>query len=167
MNRINRLIALLEQNTALYEQLLAAVEEENLAIQRCDMPRTSELVKEKENLSTQLKTVDAARKDLLAEIASGIGENADTLTIGQLAARAENAPVRARLMAVREKLLKYAAETREKNEFNRRLIGRAMNTIKETLRFSNALIGGNGDTYSNGKRVEGKMPSGMVVTRSY
>jgi flagellar biosynthesis/type III secretory pathway chaperone len=167
MNRTDKLIALLEQNADLYEQLMAAVEEENLAIQRCDMPRTGELVKEKEKLSGQLKTVDAARKTLLAEIASSIGENADTLTIDQLADRAENRPVRARMMTVREKLLKYAADIREKNEFNRRLIGRAMNTIKETLRFSNALIGGNGDTYSNGKRVEGKMPSGMVVTRSY
>ncbi len=164
---INQLIGLLEQNSNLYGEMISKVEEENLAIQRCDLDRLNELVKEKENISLKLKMVDESRKNLLVKIASETGKAANEITIGELAEMPENASVRGRLLAVKERLLGDAAATKERNDFNRRLIGRAMNTIKESLRYANNLVGGPGNTYSNGKHVEGRMPSGMVVTRSY
>ncbi|MBI5178045.1 MAG: flagellar protein FlgN [Nitrospinae bacterium] len=166
MNLVNQLAGLLEQNAQLYEQMCVKAEEEARAIQTADFARLDELLKERENLALKLRLLDENRKSLVAKIAQSIGKRGEEITLGWLADIQANETVKAGLLAAKDRLVAASEKAKDLSDFNRRLIGRAMTTIRESLRFASVLIG-QPDTYSNGRTVAGRMPSGMMVTKAY
>lgn len=167
MNAPARLLDLLERNVAIYEDLARNSEKEHLAIQTCDLSRLNALVQEKEKLAIKLITVDKARNAVLEEIAAATKRDAATITLTEITAIPEGRALKAKLLAASDHLKKAANTAREKSDFSRRLISRALDTVVDTIRYANGLTGGETSTYSNAKTMGNKMRSGVMVTRSY
>lgn len=167
MNAPARLLELLERNTRIYEELARNCDKEHQAVQNCDLPRLDELMREKEKLALKLMTADKARSSVLEEIAAAMKRDAAAITLAEIANVPEGRALKAKLLAAGGQLKKAAAAAREKSDFSRRLIGRALDTVVETIRCTNALTGGETSTYSNAKTMGNKMRSGVMVTRSY
>lgn len=167
MNAPARLLELLDRNARAYEELARNCDLEYQAVQACDLSRLDELVKEKERLALRLKMAEEARGALLETIAAAMKRDAAAITLAEIAAAPEGRALKEKLLAAGGRLKKAADTAREKSDFSRRLIGRALDTVVETLRCANALAGGETATYSNAKTVGNKMRSGVMVTRSY
>ncbi len=167
MNAATQLLELLERNAALYEDLARNCDLEQAAVKQCDLPRLGELVKEKENLALKLKMMDEARGALLGRIAQEMRRDSAALTLADVAARPQAWTVKGRLLAAGERLKKAADAARDKSDFSRRLISRALDNVVGALRGANALAGGNAATYSNAKTLASAVRSGMMVARSY
>lgn len=167
MNASARLLELLERNAGIYEELARNSGMEHLAVQACDLPRLNELVKEKEKLAFQLVTADKARNAVLEEIAAAMKRDAATITLAEIAVAPEGRALKTKLLAAGGRLKNAAGAAREKSDFSRRLIGRALDTVVETIRYANGLTGGETSTYSNSKTMGNKMRSGVMVTRAY
>lgn len=167
MNAPARLLELLKRNAGIYEELARNSDKEQLAVQACDMPRLNELMKEKEKLALKLITADMARKAVLEEIATAMKRDAATITLTEITAVPDGRALKTQLLDASDHLKKAANAAREKSDFSRRLIGRALDTVVETIRYTNGLTGGEASTYSNLKTMGNKMRSGVMVTRSY
>jgi hypothetical protein len=124
-------------------------------------------MKEKEAISAKLRVMGESMRKLIGEIALEINKPVGELTLTTLAKLHEKTPEGNRLLTSREKLLAISAKTAELNNFNRSLLGNAVNITKKCIKYINNLTGGAADTYSSGKIVEGKMRSGMILTRTY
>ncbi len=167
MNAAARLVELLERNARIYEDLARICDKEQLAVQACDLSRLDELMKEKEKLALKLITAEKTRSGLMEEIAVSMKRDAATITLAEIAASPEGRALKAKLLAAGGHLNSVLNAARERSDFSRRLIGRALDTIVETIRCANALTGGETSTYSsNVKTMGNKMRSGVMVTRS-
>ncbi|MBI5637393.1 MAG: flagellar protein FlgN [Nitrospinae bacterium] len=162
-----RLLELLDRNAHAYEELARNCDLEYQAVQACDLSRLDTLMKEKEQLALKLKMAEEARGALLEMIAAAMRRNAADITLAEIAAAPEGRALKEKLLAAGGRLKKAMDTAREKSDFSRRLIGRALDTVVETIRYANALAGGETATYSNAKTMGGKMRSGVMVTRSY
>ncbi len=167
MNAPERLLELLESSARMYEDFSSSCEMEHLAVQAGDLPRLKKLMAEKEKLAVKLLAVNTARNALQEEIASAMKRNAADITLSEIAASPQGRALKAKLLSAGDRLNKAAKSAREKSDFGRRLIGRAMNTVVETIRYATALTGGETSTYSNAKTMGSKMRSGVMVARTY
>ena len=167
MNATARLLELLDRGARDYEEMARICDTEQQAVQACDLPRLNKLMREKENLALRLKASEEARGALIEMIAATMKRNPAALTLAEIAAAPEGHALKARLVAAGERLKKAASAAREKSDFSRRLIGRALDTVVEAMRCANTLAGGETATYSSAKTVGNKMRSGVMVTRSY
>lgn len=167
MNAQARLLELLERNAMIYEELARNSDMEHQAVQACDIRRLDVLVKEKEKLALKLVMADKARNAVLEEIAAAMKRDAAAITLAEITAAPEGRALKAQLLAASGRLKKAANVAREKSDFSRRLIGRALDTVVETIRFASGLTGGETSTYSNAKTMSGKMRSGVMVTKAY
>lgn len=167
MNAPARLLELLERTARIYEDLARNCEMEQLAVQACNLPRLNELIMEKEKLAIQLMKADKARTAILEEIAAAMKRDASAITLAEIAAAPDGRALRTNLLSAGGHLKKASNAAREKSDFSRRLIGRALGTVVDTIRCASSLTGGETSTYSNTKTMGGKMRSGVMVARSY
>ncbi len=167
MNATARLLELLEDTVRLYEDLSRNCEMEQLAVQACDLPRLATLMVEKQKLAVNLLAADKARNALQKEIAAAMKRDSITITLAEIAAAPEGRALKAELLSAGGRLKNAAKTAREKSDFGRRLIGRALDTVVDTIRCATALTGGETSTYSNTKTMSGKMRPGVMVTRSF
>lgn len=166
MKLINSLVDLMEENLELYGQIAQKTRDEAEKIQKGSLNELGEIVKEKETIALQLKSVERARGALLMKIAQKLKRPPAEITMTLLADRPENKKARGKLLDLREKLTEAAVSTRRQNDFNRSLIGRAVGSIRESLSYANSLLDP-GVTYSGGRLIDVKIPAGRMVTRSY
>jgi flagellar biosynthesis/type III secretory pathway chaperone len=72
---LTKLSGLLEQETELYQALLAAIDEEKRAVISSNLTQLNETTKVKENLLLTLRILDEQRSHLLRKLADLLGES--------------------------------------------------------------------------------------------
>jgi hypothetical protein len=168
MNTIDQLIELLEKERALYGQLLELLEGERLSLMMWNSTDIADKSREKEELSGKLKAMGETMRHLIGKIAEESGKSAADITLGGIAETLGDRETGKRLMTIRGKLLEVSAKAAELNNTNRALIANAVNITKRCLKYMNRLTGGTEtDTYSGARLVEGRVRSGMMLTRTF
>lgn len=167
MNLTQQLIGLLGQTAAFYEKVAQASLREQKSMKAMDFAGLSDATSEKETLVLQLKMLEGSRQALVEKIAARAGLDPRKAGLRDIAASAEAGNAGAVLLAAGERLKKAAERASGESDFSRRLIGRALDTVAESIRCANTLLGGPSATYANGGILEGKVRSGMMVERSF
>jgi flagellar biosynthesis/type III secretory pathway chaperone len=167
MNTINQLVELLETEHALYGQLLSLLEGERHSLMMWDSTDIADKAREKEELSGKLKSMGETMRLLIGKIAIESGKSAAELTLAGIAENLEDRAMGKRLMATRARLLEVSAKAAELNNANRALISNAVDITKKCLKYMNRFAGSpDVDTYSGARLVEGRIRSGMMLTRT-
>jgi flagellar biosynthesis/type III secretory pathway chaperone len=122
------LIDLLEQEEAIYREMLALLDEEREAMLRMRVDQVMRLTSRKETLALRVKALDESRKMLARRLAAGLGTPPDQVTVTRLC---EQAPfgVAKRLAAAGDRLRQVVAACKTKNEANGRTAACGMNVI--------------------------------------
>ncbi len=163
---ISQLIKILEQNADLYDQLAEKSDRERDVIQSGSLEALNEIIKAKETIVLKLKMLEEARHSLVEKIGAQINMPSLEITLSYLAQVGPNGAHREKLLAVGERLADAANRNKNHNDFNSRLINKAMGSALGSLQFINRFIGP-GETYSSGKIINNAIPAGRLVAKSY
>ncbi|MEE8483783.1 MAG: flagellar protein FlgN [Nitrospinota bacterium] len=166
MKLTSQLIKILEQNADLYDQLAEKSDREKDVIQSRSLEALNEIIKAKETIVLKLKMLEEARRSLIEKIGAKLNMPSSEITLSYLAQLDPNSANGEKLLAVGERLADAAKLNQNHNDFNGRLINRAMGSTLGSLQFINKFIGP-GETYSSGKVINSVLPSGRLVAKSY
>lgn len=118
---VSELTAILSEQAELYEQALALTNEEHDALRGRDPNLVIELVRRKETLLLQIKTLDESRRLILSRIAAAWQIPSSTLTITAIEKQIGAVPEAAALVNVRERLAGCVEKLHKANEINTRI----------------------------------------------
>ena len=137
--QLNELSGLLEQETELYQALLAAIDTEKQAVIAADLEKLNETTKAKENLLLKLRILDEQRSHVLRKLAVLLGQPEDALSLKHLSQMV--APAHAsRLKRCRTKLLSLIAKIQAANSQNRALFSHSLELVKGSMNLLNSLM---------------------------
>jgi flagellar biosynthesis/type III secretory pathway chaperone len=136
---LTELSGLLEQETELYQALLAAIETEKRAVIDTNLENLNEITKAKENLLLKLRILDEGRSHLLRKLADILGQPVDTLNLKKLSRMVE-APHASRLKHCREELLSLITKIQAVNNQNRALFSHSLELVKGSMNLLNNLM---------------------------
>ena len=137
--QLNELSGLLEQETELYQALLAAIDTEKQAVIAADLEKLNETTKAKENLLLKLRILDEQRSHVLRKLAVLLGQPEDALSLKHLSQMV--APAHAsRLKRCRTKLLSLIAKIQAANSQNRALFSHSLELVKGSMNLLNNLM---------------------------
>ena len=136
---LTKLSGLLEQESELYQALLAAIDEEKQAVITSSLAQLSECTKVKENLLLKLRILDEQRSHLLRRLADLLGEPGETLSLKKLSQMVE-APHAARLERCRTRLVSLIANIQAANQRNRDLFSHSLDLVKGSMNLLNNLM---------------------------
>lgn len=136
---LTELSGLLEQETGLYQALLAAIDKEKRAVVATDLEKLNETTKAKENLLLKLRILDEQRSHLLRKLADFLGQPEDALSLKKLSQMVE-APHASRLERCRTKLLSLIAKIQAANSQNRALFSHSLELVKGSMNLLNNLM---------------------------
>ncbi len=155
---IENLITELNDEYALYEQLLKVSMEKTGAIVSNSLDRLSETTEKEQNLADALASVEHKRRETMESVASILGRRPDDVKVTDVIEFLDGQPeFRNPLIEINEKLAKIARRVREINGHNQNLIQEAlsmieyninllqnMNRAPETAEYSKDMFKGNG-----------------------
>ena len=136
---LTKLSGLLEQETELYQALLAAIDEEKRAVISSNLTKLNEITKIKENLLLKLRILDEQRSHLLRKLADLLGEPKEALSLKKLSQMVE-IPHASRLERCRTKLISLIANIQEANQRNRDLFSHSLELVKGSMNLLNNLM---------------------------
>ena len=136
---LTKLSELLEQESELYQALLAAIDEEKRAVIASNLAQLSESTKVKENLLLKLRILDEQRSHLLRKLADLLGEPGETLSLKKLSQMVE-APHAARLERCRTRLVSLIGNIQATNHRNRDLFSHSLDLVKGSMNLLNNLM---------------------------
>lgn len=166
MKQLKKLLLLLSQIEEGYRLMAEKTEAEKSVIEKGRLADLGKIIKEKQAVGLAIKTLEEKRLELLKEMESKIGHTAGGLTLGALADMPENRTFRKKILTIREKLLKAAARAKELNDFNRALVGRAMLSVMDSIKFANALAEP-AVTYSPTREIKTRKTPGTMVKKFF
>ena len=134
-----KLSGLLEQETELYQALLAAIDEEKRAVIATDLAKLNETTKAKENLLLKLRILDEQRSHLLRKLADLLGEPVEALSLKKLSQMVE-VPHASRLERSRSRLVSLIAKIQVANHRNRDLFSHSLELVKGSMNLLNNLM---------------------------
>lgn len=136
---LTKLSGLLEQETELYQALLAAIDEEKRAVISSNLTKLNETTKVKENLLLKLRILDEQRSHLLRKLADLLGESKEALSLKKLSQMVE-IPHASRLERCRTKLISLIANIQAANQRNRDLFSHSLELVKGSMNLLNNLM---------------------------
>jgi flagellar biosynthesis/type III secretory pathway chaperone len=136
---LTKLSGLLEQETELYQALLAAIDEEKRAVISSNLTQLNETTKVKENLLLKLRILDEQRSHLLRKLADLLGESKEALSLKKLSQMVE-IPHASRLERCRMKLISLIANIQAANQRNRDLFSHSLELVKGSMNLLNNLM---------------------------
>ena len=136
---LTKLSGLLEQETELYQALLAAIDEEKRAVISSNLTKLNETTKVKENLLLKLRILDEQRSHLLRKLADLLGESKAALSLKKLSQMVE-IPHASRLECCRTKLISLIANIQAANQRNRDLFSHSLELVKGSMNLLNNLM---------------------------
>lgn len=136
---LTELSGLLEQETELYQELLAAIDKEKRAVIATDLEKLNETTKVKENLLLKLRILEEQRSHLLRKLADLLGQPEETLSLKNLSRMVE-APHASRLKRCRTKLLSVITKIQAANGQNRALFSHSLELVKSSMNLLNNLM---------------------------
>ena len=120
---IENLITELNDEYALYEQLLQVSMEKTGAIVSNNLDRLSETTEKEQRLADALASVEHRRRETMTNVANILGKRPDDVKVMDVVTFLEGQPeFHDPLLAINEKLAKLARKVREVNGHNQNLI---------------------------------------------
>ena len=167
MKAIEKLADTLAENAELYEQIARITIEEKSVLESASLERLGEVIKEKEAVAQRIRALEKKRRALLEEIGKKLGRPPGEITLKEIADTGEyGARYGEKLMSLRERLKKAGKDAAMANDINRSVIGGAITTVLESLRFAVGLIEP-AITYSPRLSIKNSALSGRLVRKSY
>jgi flagellar biosynthesis/type III secretory pathway chaperone len=136
---LTKLSGLLEQETELYQALLAAIDKEKRAVIATDLTKLNETTKVKENLLLKLRILDEQRSHLLRKLADVLHQPMEVLSLKRLSQMVE-APYASRLERCRTRLVSLIAKIQDANHRNRDLFSHSLELVKGSMNLLNNLM---------------------------
>ena len=166
---IENLITELNDEYALYEQLLQVSMEKTGAIVSNNLDRLSETTEKEQRLADALASVEHRRRETMTNVANILGKRPDDVKVMDVVTFLEGQPeFHDPLLSINEKLAKLARKVREVNGHNQNLIQDALEMIEyninlmqnlnrapETAEYSKEMFKGNA-AYAGGADVPGR-----------
>ncbi|NNF99241.1 MAG: flagellar protein FlgN [Desulfobacteraceae bacterium] len=121
-----------EDQVAIYEKLLACLNNEKEAVIAADVTAVDAAVAVKEKLVEDLHALDAAQHDNFRAVSEQSGILPDALTLKKLAALTAN-PQKKTLTDIRDKLAMLAKKVQEKSRANRTLLTHCLGLVNSTF----------------------------------
>ena len=167
MNAIENLADTLAENAELYEKIAQITREEKSVLESASLERLNEVIKEKETIAQKISLLEKKRPKLLEEVGKELGRPPGEITLKELADTEEyGSRYGEKLIALRDRLKSAGEAAAMANDVNRSVIGGAIKTVMESLRFATGLIEP-AITYSQQLAIKSSAPSGRVVRKSY
>ncbi|MFQ5431467.1 MAG: flagellar protein FlgN [Nitrospinota bacterium] len=167
MKAIENLADTLAENAELYERIARITKKEKSVLESASLERLNELIKEKESVAQRIRTLEKKKTALLEEIGKELGRQPGELTLKEIAETKEyGTRYGERLMSLRERLKKAGEAAATANDINRSIIGGAISTVLESIRYAVGLIEP-AITYSPRLSIKNSALSGRVVRKSY
>ena len=131
---IENLITELNDEYALYEQLLQVSMEKTGAIVSNNLDRLSETTEKEQRLADALASVEHRRRETMTNVANILGKRPDDVKVMDVVTFLEGQPeFHDPLLAINEKLAKLARKVREVNGHNQNLIQDALEMIEYNI----------------------------------
>lgn len=160
---IENLITQLNEEYAVYEQLLVVSREKTSVIVANNLDRLKEVTDREQFLVDQITSLESTRRGTMVNIASVLGKRTDELKITDVIGFLDGQPeFRDPLTEINEKLAKLAKKLKEVNSHNKDLIEECLSMIDyninllqnlnrapETAEYSKDMFKGNNNSYSN------------------
>ena len=137
------LIALLEEEAAIYGRIGALLEREQKALLGLEVSELGEIASQKEMLALRIKTLDESRQIMSARLGAGLGMGPGEVTVSALCdairrglldtGASDRAQLADRLDEVRQKLKDRAESCRGINEINSRAARRGLDLISGAI----------------------------------
>lgn len=162
---IENLIATLEEESALYENLTKESLEKTPAIVANDLERLQKANFKEQKIVDEIAVVSHKRNQALEEIATVLGKDAKTITVSEVIKMMEKQPeFQHPLIAVRDKLLKQVDTLRQVSIHNRDLLEQSLEMTEYSINLMQSMnqapetANYNRDSYS-GATLGGMMSS--------
>lgn len=160
---IENLITQLNEEYAVYEQLLVVSREKTSAIVANNLDRLKEVTDREQFMVDQITSLESTRRGTMVNIASVLAKRPDELKITDIIGFLEGQPeFREPLVEINEKLAKLAKNLKEVNSHNKALILESLSMIEyninllqnlnrapETAEYSKDMFKGNNNSYNN------------------
>ncbi len=166
MKQLEKLMEVLSQIADSYRLMAEKTEMEKGAIEKGLLKDIGKIVKEKEAVWLEIKTLEEKRLKLTKEMENKIGRPAGELTLGALADMPENRAFRKKILTIRERLLNAAGRAKELNDFNRALLGKAMLSVIDSIKFAKSITEP-AVTYSPTREIKTRKTPGTMVKRFF
>ena len=131
---IENLITELNEEYALYEQLLEVSMEKTRAIVANDLERLADTTQKEQLLTDSLASVDHRRRVSMDNVANVLGKNPKEIKVMDIVNFLEGQPeFHDPLLKINEKLAKIARRVKEINDHNQNLIQEALSMIEYNI----------------------------------
>lgn len=128
------LIALLEQEDAIYGEMAILLDQEREALLAMALDRLGEITSRKETLALRIKAMDESRKLLARRLGTALGLDPDSITLSGLG-EAVPPELSRRLARIGQALKQTVLRCQAVNEFNARAASRGMNLVTSSIEY--------------------------------
>ncbi len=147
----NKLLGNLEQEQSIQQSLLDLLGEERVVLTKASPDAIEEINSRKESLLIREKDNAAARRDIIGEIRSLLGFQAENISLSDLVDRACNEALTGELRTRQHLLTQTANAIRVNNHRNRELIHAALEDVQGSLRLLQSMMAPGGNYQKTGR----------------
>jgi flagellar biosynthesis/type III secretory pathway chaperone len=160
--RVNELMALLEEETGLYQQMASVLMAEKDAVIGVSADELDRMRRKKETLIEMLSRRETARQALVDQLAGSLGRKAGDMTLATLA-EAVPEPVSDRLRTCRRQLKGRLEQVRRLNAEVRDLLVHGLRLVQGTVALVNQLVHPDPVYHRNGAYARGTR-NGRIIS---
>ena len=158
----SRLLGNLEKEQSIQQSLLDLLEEERVVLTKASPDAIEEINSRKESLLLREKSNTLARRDIIEQIRSLLGFQAENISLSDLADRACDEALTGKLL-IRQQLLTQTANTiRVNNHRNRELIHAALEDVQGSLRLLQSMVSPGGNYQKTGRLSMNSMQGSLI-----
>jgi len=158
----SRLLGNLEKEQSIQQSLLDLLEEERVVLTKASPDAIEEINSRKESLLLWEKSNTLARRDIIEQIRSLLGFQAENISLSDLADRACDEALTGKLR-IRQQLLTQTANTiRVNNHRNRELIHAALEDVQGSLRLLQSMVSPGGNYQKTGRLSMNSMQGSLI-----
>ena len=150
-----QLIDLLQNQSALYAELLEAAYQKKSFVINNDIDAIRRVTARENNLIGKLQRIEKQRQALASDIAGRLNIPLDGLTLAALTERINDESARERLTSLRIRLRGYLNELKTLNEQNRALINQNLEYIDFTMNLLRSSV--SGPVYAGAEEIHGQV----------
>ncbi|MDF2610848.1 MAG: hypothetical protein K0R92_2322 [Lachnospiraceae bacterium] len=166
---MEELIATLEQEYHVYEELLPIEEDKTKVIVRNDLQALQQITDQEQNVVDKINALERKREEILVNIGTVISRDPKTLRIQTIIQMLEKQPKEQKhLSDIHDNLVKIIHRLMEKNRHNNSLIQQSLEMIEFNMNFiqsTRMLPGNNGYNKGASQYDASAMQSGMFDTK--
>ncbi len=158
----SKLLGNLEKEQSIQQSLLDLLEEERVVLTKASPDAIEEINSRKESLLLREKSNTLARRDIIEQIRSLLGFQAENISLSDLVDRACDEALTGKLR-IRQQLLTQTANTiRVNNHRNRELIHAALEDVQGSLRLLQNMVAPGGNYQKTGQLSMNAMQGSLI-----